>query len=231
MATAQVIAFVRAAAQSTDVAGKRVLEVGSYNYNGSFRPIGEAMHPKEYIGVDIQAGPGVDRICGVEYLVDRFGPDSFDLVVCTEMLEHVADWRTAIWNLKSVVRPGGVLIITTRSRGFHFHGYPGDYWRYEPADMRLIFADMDIQELQQDAPTSPGVFMKAKRTGTPFTSGDLSAVALYSIIRRHPALRATVPDQLTARIMTKVKGVAGRVAPASAKRVARKALNVVSGHA
>lgn len=36
----------------------------------------------------------------------------FDLILCTEVLEHVADWKSAFANLASLLRPGGALLIT-----------------------------------------------------------------------------------------------------------------------
>ncbi len=40
-------------------------------------------------------------------------PDnSFDVVICTEVLEHISDYRTAIKELIRVVKHGGFLIIT-----------------------------------------------------------------------------------------------------------------------
>ena len=91
-----------------EVASRTVLEVGSSDVNGSLRPIIESWKPLEYIGVDILAGPGVDQICDVGDLVERFGKNRFDIVIATELLEHVRDWRRAITNLKNVCRPGGI---------------------------------------------------------------------------------------------------------------------------
>jgi len=228
MCNPQSIEFVRSAIRAEDVRGCRVLEVGSFDYNGSARRIVEGFEPKEYLGVDIEPGPGVDEICGVENLDERYGTNSFDLVICTEMLEHVADWRTAVWNLKSVVRPGGVLILTTRSRGFYFHGYPGDYWRFEIEDMRVIFADMDVEMLESDDPRSPGVFVRARRTGSPLSSADFTGLALYSIIRRHRLLRVQPVDVIAAKAMTRTKRVAHRVTPTRLKLLARKGINAVA---
>lgn len=228
MCNTQCVEFARSSIRTEDVRGCRVLEVGSFDYNGSVRRIAEAFEPQEYLGVDIEPGPGVDEICAVESLVERYGANAFDLVICTEMLEHVADWRSAVWNLKSVVRPGGALILTTRSRGFYFHGYPGDYWRFEIEDMRLIFADMDVELLESDDVTSPGVFIRARRTGTPLSSADLRGIALYSIVRRHRLLRAAPIDEIAAKAMARSKRVAHRVTPTRLKGLVRKAINAVA---
>jgi SAM-dependent methyltransferase len=176
------IDFTRASLDLTDVKGKAVLEVGAYDVNGTVRAIVDCLEPLSYLGVDIQRGPGVDEICDVHDLVSRYGRGTFDVVITTEMLEHVREWRSAIENLKAVVRPGGALIATTRSPGFKYHGYPADYWRYTKDDMRILFQDFDIQLLEDD-PLAPGVFVKARRPLEPPTSAPvLSEHRLYSII-------------------------------------------------
>jgi SAM-dependent methyltransferase len=96
-------------------------------------------------------------------------------------MEHVEDWRGIISNFKRLLRPGGIVAITTRSRGFGYHGYPADYWRYEVDDMRVIFEDFKIQNLITD-PSEPGVFIKAKRPMR-FKEKDLSSYNLYAITK------------------------------------------------
>lgn len=163
-----------------EIEGKKVIEVGAYDLNGSLRPVIEKYQPAEYIGVDIEVGPGVDQICRAEDLALKFGPDSFDLVVSNELLEHVLDWRAAISNLKKICRPGGIILITTRSIGFPFHAYPHDYWRYEPEDVEKIFSDCEILALARD-PEAPGIFLKAKKS-LGFAEKDLKDLELFSII-------------------------------------------------
>jgi ubiquinone/menaquinone biosynthesis C-methylase UbiE len=90
--------------------GKRVLEVGSKYINGSVRPlIKRFASPKEYIGVDIEPGKFVDVVLPAERLVEHFGPESFDVVISTETLEHVQDWRLVINNMKKVLKRGGYI--------------------------------------------------------------------------------------------------------------------------
>ena len=139
-----------------EVKDSDVLEVGSLNVNGSFRKICDEEKPKSYIGVDIVAGDGVDEICSIHNLVERFGRNSFDYVIATEILEHIEDWKSAIRNLKDVCREDGCIILTTRSKGFPYHGCPSDFWRYEKDDIRKIFADFHIYLVEDDI-TEPGV--------------------------------------------------------------------------
>jgi SAM-dependent methyltransferase len=176
------IEFGQANIRDEDVRGKSVIEVGSHNVNGTLRPLVEGCQPARYIGVDIQGGPGVDELCDVSELVSRFGRESFDLVISTELLEHVRDWRNAFSNLKNILRPNGILLITTRSAGFPYHGYPFDFWRYEVADMRQILADFSIESIDTDY-EYPGVFVRARKPAK-FLERDLSHVHLYSTIRR-----------------------------------------------
>jgi len=130
--------------------GIAVLEVGSRNVNGSLRDVLETK-VMEYIGVDIEYGPGVDRILDASRLTDFFLTDSFDFVVCTEMLEHCYDWRAALVQMLSVLKQGGILLLTTRSPGFELHDYPADYWRFSRQDFKRIFEPVgEILELEDD---------------------------------------------------------------------------------
>jgi SAM-dependent methyltransferase len=174
------IDFVRSQLRREDVQGRQVLEVGARDVNGSVRPLIEELEPAGYVGIDIEPGPAVDVVCSAERLVSRFGADAFDVVVSTEVLEHVWDWRSVITNIKTVLRPTGIVLVTTRSHGFGLHGYPYDFWRYEPEDMRAIFGDFTILALERD-PAEPGVFVAAKKPST-WTPTELDHLALWSVI-------------------------------------------------
>lgn len=154
--------FVRHVLTAKNVAGKRVLEVGSYDVNGSVRPYVESLGPSEYLGVDACDGPRVDRIADCEHLHSAVGGD-WDIVITTEMLEHVPDWRACMTQLASVIAPDGLLVATTRSPGFPYHPYPDDFWRYTAPDMQNIMHALGLNALiVQPDPQAPGVFVLAK---------------------------------------------------------------------
>ncbi|MDY6853489.1 MAG: methyltransferase domain-containing protein [Thermodesulfobacteriota bacterium] len=163
-----------------EVSKKRIIEVGSYDVNGTIRPIVESWEPAEYLGVDLEEGPGVDLTCNAENLLEIFKKESFDIVISTELIEHVRDWRKVISNLKSICKTDGLILITTRSYGFGYHAYPHDFWRYELEDIQNIFSDCEILALEKDC-QAPGVFLKARKPIT-FHENDLSSFNLYSVV-------------------------------------------------
>lgn len=169
-----VLAFLKRHIDPKEIRHKRILEVGSGIVNGSPREIIQPMKPSAYIGLDTAHGPGVDIVGSAEHLWQKFERESFDVVISTEMLEHVVNWRRVVSQLKLMVRPNGLLYVTTRSPGFPYHPYPIDVWRYTADHFRQIFSDMKILVLADD-PMVPGIFIKAKKA-TPFVEKDLSTI-------------------------------------------------------
>jgi SAM-dependent methyltransferase len=155
-------AWASTALTAAEVKDAHVTEAGAYDVNGSVRAAVETLGPASYTGTDMQAGPGVDVACPAEKL-DR---DSAGIVISTEMLEHAEDWQAAVAGMIRALTPGGLLVLTTRSEGFPYHGYPGDHWRFSVEAMGEIMAaaGMDVLDLQADPdPASPGVFVKARK--------------------------------------------------------------------
>lgn len=155
-------AFACSAISGEDVAGRAVAEAGARVVNGSVRPYVESLLPASYLGTDLEAGPGVDKVCDA---ADLPSLGQFAAVISTEMLEHAEHWRAAMRGLVEAVAPGGILVITTRGPGFPRHDHPSDYWRYTLADMEHIMggAGMVIERLEPDHPVNPGVLVRARK--------------------------------------------------------------------
>jgi SAM-dependent methyltransferase len=157
-------AWATSALSPGDVKGRHVAEAGAHDVNGSVRGHVEAMGPKSYTGTDLAEGPGVDRVLdAADYSRLEQAPD---VLISTEMLEHAEDWQAAMAGMIRAVAPGGLLVITTRSEGFPYHGYPGDHWRFSVGGMGEVMAaaKLDVLDLRADPdPMSPGVFVKARK--------------------------------------------------------------------
>lgn len=122
----------------------RVLEVGSLDVNGTPRYI-FANAAVEYIGTDMEAGAGVDKVLNNRRLLETFGAGSFDTVICCEVLEHDSLFWDTITQIRDIVKPGGYLVITTPTFGFPLHKYPFDLWRFgEDAYHECFFAGWDV---------------------------------------------------------------------------------------
>lgn len=114
MCHVSVIEFFIEEVKIDEFQNKKILEVGSKYVNGSVRPLIEKFtNPMKYIGVDMAEGKYVDMVVKAENIVEVFGKNSFDVVISTEMLEHVKDWRIVVNNLKEVLKPMGYIYITT----------------------------------------------------------------------------------------------------------------------
>lgn len=157
------IDWVKRVLPADQINGRNVLEVGSYDVNGSVRPYIESLQPRRYLGVDAELGPSVDCVVDCEKLTEQVA-GRWDVVISTEMLEHVRDWQTCMEQLAQIMTPGGLLLITTRSPGFPYHPFPEDHWRFTCDDMVTIQSEMDLELLEvEDDAICPGVFTLARK--------------------------------------------------------------------
>ncbi len=111
----------------------RILDVGCgvKPYYPFFAPIAS-----EYVGVDVVENPIADLVGAVEHLpVDDA---SFDVVLCTQVLEHSDDPAQAVAELRRVTRPGGRVLASTHGVQW-YHPSPNDHWRWTHTGLRLLF--------------------------------------------------------------------------------------------
>lgn len=114
----------------------RVLDVGSMNINGSYRPMVEE-RGWHYTGLDIEPGPNVDVVADDPYHYP-FDDGAFDIVMSGSTMEHVqAIWRW-VPELARLAKPGGLLVILVPHK-FELHRFPVDCWRVFPDGLRFLF--------------------------------------------------------------------------------------------
>lgn len=121
--------------------GVRVLDVGCgvQPYYPLFAEVAS-----DYDGNDVEPGPRITYVSGAESLPI---PDAqYDLVLCTQVLEHVRHPQRALSEMTRVLVPGGHLFLTTVGV-YPFHPHPGDYWRWTQQGFEAMFEDTDGLEL------------------------------------------------------------------------------------
>lgn len=107
-----------AAANCGLIANSKVLEVGSYDVNGSVRNLFHTA--SEYVGVDLDAGPGVDVVAYGHEVDHEDG--AYDVALSGECFEHDQHWTATFENMMRMTRPGGLVAFTCASRGRPEHG-------------------------------------------------------------------------------------------------------------
>lgn len=103
----------------------------------------------EYIGVDAHPGPHVDHVAPAERL-DFLDSGSVDLVLCTQVLEHADDPRKVVDEIRRVLRPAGVCLLSTHGV-FPYHGQPQDYWRWTHSGLERLFRESGFEDVSVEA--------------------------------------------------------------------------------
>ena len=91
----------------------------------------------EYVGVDVVENPAADLHGAVEELPVPDG--SFDLVLCTQVLEHTVDPTQAVRELRRVLAPGGRVLASTHGVEV-YHPAPEDNWRWTHTGLERLFS-------------------------------------------------------------------------------------------
>lgn len=112
----------------------RLLDVGCgvKPYHPFFAP-----YISEHIGVDI-GNPEADLDGPIEALPVEDG--SFDVVLCTQVLEHCLDPAQAVRELHRVTRPGGRVLASTHGV-YVYHPAPHDLWRWTHEGLERLFRE------------------------------------------------------------------------------------------
>lgn len=107
--------------------GCRVLDIG-----GVRKPVMPGMFSIARYNLDvtclnIQSSANPDVIAAAEKL--PFANGCFDAIICSEVLEHVADPLSALSEIRRVLRPNGTALITVPFL-YYIHASPYDFARY-----------------------------------------------------------------------------------------------------
>ena len=133
----------------------------------------------EYIGVDV-ANPAADLEGTAENIPVPDG--SFDLVLCTQTLEHANDPARVVRELRRVVAAGGRVLASTHGVQV-YHPNPDDYWRWTHAGLERLFRENGDWSAVTVTPAS----------GTTACLGMLVAIYINLLAKRAHATAIAAP--------------------------------------
>jgi SAM-dependent methyltransferase len=100
-----------------------------------------------YTGIDVTQNKSAS-VSIIASCTDMPLPDScFNVVLCTEVLEHVSDSYKAFRELARLLKPGGILIVTMPFT-YPLHEEPYDFVRFTPYQIRECAKSNDLQVLE-----------------------------------------------------------------------------------
>jgi SAM-dependent methyltransferase len=81
---------------------------------------------------------------------DGFPSDAFDCIICTQTLQFIYEPRLALRQLRRMLKPGGVLLLTAHgtSRIGRREGVDdwGEYWRFTAQSLQRLFGETFVDD-------------------------------------------------------------------------------------
>lgn len=166
---------IKAAAEKWDKPGMRILDIAPNEHGGAK----EFFKTAKVYTLDIHEGADYQMdLCDIWEHNDRLPfykslLESFDCVICTEVLEHTENPFTAARTLVNFIKETGELYITTPFN-LRIHNPLPDNWRFTEHGLRELFSHEDIEIQAEETPDrelmpiSYRAIVKTKSESLPF---------------------------------------------------------------
>lgn len=92
---------------------------------------------KQYVGIDLHGSPQVDIVADLSKPIP-FSDSYFDMVISTQVLEHVENPRRLVEEMYRVCRTNGIVFVSVPFV-WEIHNYPKDFWRFSEQGLALLF--------------------------------------------------------------------------------------------
>lgn len=108
----------------------------------------QSLFPSEvYHRADFVKVAGIDFTVSEDSLVPAAQSEAYDLVLSTQVLEHLSSPTNYLQESARVLKPGGTLVLTTHGT-FPEHGVPYDYQRWTSDGLRRLVGQNGFEDVQ-----------------------------------------------------------------------------------
>jgi len=129
----------------------QVLDIGG-RYQ-PYRPLLDGRRIARYVGLDLIKTEFVDVVANGEAL--PFAPESFDLVIATQVFDCFRDPQATARNIRDVLKPGGILLASFPAFTPRFAGV--ERWRFTPAGLQTVLAPFATLEIIPELHSAAGL--------------------------------------------------------------------------
>ena len=135
--------YIKNLLKSFCLENKSILDIGSSN-----SPYQKYLPKhKNYFNIDIDLSLPIAAVMSAEQLA--INKNCIDLVIATDLLEHLKDPIKSINEIKYILREDGFVLITVPFL-FKIHENPFDYWRFTEITLKMILLkDFEILEFKK----------------------------------------------------------------------------------
>lgn len=113
-----------------------------------FRKLIEKYHVYQGLDYKAQVNDGSVIEMGIDDEIIHEDLAAYDVILCTEVMEHVFNPFQAYKNLSALLKSGGRILITTPFI-YPLHETPHDYWRLTPYALDRLGEYVGLKQLEQ----------------------------------------------------------------------------------
>lgn len=135
--------FVLFCSQKYDQYGTLLLDIGPDIYQGAK----QFFYKTQVKILDIELNASADYTLDIcKNNTDVIDKETFDYVLCTEVLEHTAQPFDAVKEIYRLLKPGGLLFLSV-PLNFRIHGPLPDCWRFTQYGLESLLKEFEIIEI------------------------------------------------------------------------------------